>query len=354
MHDKIERHRRFWAGQGPSLLLIPPDNAPLYDTTDYRRRFDDPQLMWEAEIRRAEAIVDWPTDGIPTVRPNLGVVFLPALAGQGYDVPAGQMPWPGAPLGMAGLRHVRQVDVAQAELMRRAEDFYGLHRKHGPAAIAAYHPDTQGIFDVAHLLYGDAIFTAMAGDVAEQAEVTEALEICLDLFQRATRRVKAALGEADGCMIHGHGTPQGLFFPRGGTRISEDSATLLSPAMIDRFVMPSVQRALAAFDGGFLHYCGRHPPFFERLCACPLVRAIDLGNPEKYDTTWLLERCAATGTVLYSRLPATADESALAYVDRLGRLVRQTRARVALRATVAPRSRDEAGEMLTVWRELTA
>lgn len=55
MKKKIQRHRRFWAGQGPSLLLISPQDGPLYDTADYRRRFLSPALMWEAEMRRVEA-----------------------------------------------------------------------------------------------------------------------------------------------------------------------------------------------------------------------------------------------------------------------------------------------------------
>lgn len=354
MNEKIENHRRFWQGQGPSLLLISAESGPLYDTQDYQRRFLNPQAMWDAEMWRAERLIDWPTDGIPTVRPNLGVVFVPSIAGQDYAFQDDQMPWPGAALRIEALRAARSLDVVSAELMRRAEEFYRIHGVRGGDAIAAYHPDTQGVFDIAHLLYGDALLTAMAGSEAEQAEVIETLEICLDLYLRVTQRIKAILGESAGSMIHGHGTAQGVFFPHGGTRVSEDTATLLSPAMIERFVMPYVERAMAPFGGGFMHYCGLHKPFFERLCKCELVRAVDLGNPEKYDVHWLLAQCTTTGTVLYSRLPAFAGETGLAYVRRLGTLVRQTKARVILRATVQPRSRQEAGEMLSLWRELTA
>lgn len=42
----------------------------------------------------------------------------------------------------------------------------------------------------------------------------------------------------------------------------------------------------AHFDGGFVHFCGRHKYLFEALCRLPLVRAIDLGNSELYDTSW--------------------------------------------------------------------
>lgn len=353
MKDKIASHRQFWEGKGPSLLLLSPEAAPLYDTTNYDRLFADPKLMWESEMRRAQVLVDWPTDGIPTVRPNLGVIFVPSVAGQGYEVKSDQMPWPGEPLGWDEIRAASQVDVAKAELVQRAEAFYAIHRKHGGEEVAPYHPDTQGVFDVAHLLYGDGIFTAMAGEPAEQARIFELLEISLDLYLRVTRRIKEILGEPAGSMIHGHGSPQGVFFPQGGGRAAEDTAILLSPAMIRRFILPFVDRSLVPFDGGFVHFCGLHRPFFELLCACPWVRAIDLGNFEKYEPRWVLEHCAASGTVLYSRLPALDGEDALAYVGRLGKLVRKTNARVILRATVPPRHRDEAAEMLGAWRELT-
>jgi len=351
--ETIERHRRFWEGKGPSLLLVPTESGPLYDTTDYDGRFADPELMWEAEVRRARAVVDWPTDGIPTVRPNFGVVFVPSVAGQGYHIHADQMPWPGEPLGVDAIRAARCVDVETAELVLRAQAFYRLHQERAERMIAPYHPDTQGVFDVAHLLYGDTIFVAMAGEDTEQGWVHELLEICLDIYLRVTRRVKEVMGEPATSMIHGHGTAQGVYFPHGGVRIAEDTATLLSPAMIDRFVMPCVERSLAPFEGGFAHFCGLHRPFFERLCACKLVRAIDLGNPEKYDSRWLLEHCADSATVLYSRLPAVEGENAVAYAHRIGTLVRETGARVILRATVPPRNREDAMEMLETWRQIT-
>jgi hypothetical protein len=353
LHEKVESHRRFWAGKGPSLLLVPAESDPLYDTTDYDRRFADPRLMWESEMRRAQAVVGWPTDGIPTVRPNLGVVFVPSVAGQGYQIQTDQMPWPGEPLPAERIRSVRTINVAEAELVRRAEAFYRLHQAQDETRIAPYHADTQGVFDVAHLLYGDEILMAMGGDPAEQAWVSELLEICLDLYLRVTFRLKEILNEPMGSMIHGHGTPQGVFFPRGGARIAEDTAILLSPAMIDRHTLPFMERSLAPFDGGFVHFCGLHRPLFERLCACELVRAIDLGNPEKYDTRWLLERAAASGTVLYTRLPALEGEGAIAYVRRVGTLVRESGARVILRATMTPCNREEALAMLADWRELT-
>ncbi len=346
--ERIEAHRRFWAGEGPSLILIPTGRMELYDTAGYRERFEDAERMWEAEMARAKPVLDWPTDGVPTVRPNLGVIFVPAIAGQDYEIRDGQMPWSGAPLERAALRACRAIDLAASAMMARAAKFYRVHRKRGGPA-AAYLPDTQGVFDLAHLLSGARSFYDLADD---PGWVRELLGISLDLYVRVSRHLKVLLGEPESEMVHGHGAEQGVYFPNGGVRISEDATTLLSPAMIDAFVLPFIERALAAFGGGFVHFCGRHRYFFESLCRMPLVRAIDLGNSEMYEPGWLLERCAETGTVLYSRLAAKPSEDWPAYIRRIAALVKNTGARLILRPLAFPESRRECEAMLGLWHQL--
>lgn len=349
--EKQAAHRGFWRGEGPSLILIPADRAALYDTEDYSRRFDCPELMWESEVRRARAVADWPTDGIPSVRPNLGVIFIPAMAGLPYEIREGQMPWPRPPLSRDSVRAARGISTESSDMMRRAAAFYSIHRNAAVEEIAAYQPDTQGVFDIAHLLDGESILYEMADD---PAWVHEVLEVSLDLYLNAVRRLKVLLDEPRTEMIHGHGTPQGIWFPQAGTRVSEDTATLLAPRMLESFVLPYIERATAPFGGGFVHFCGKHRFFLEALCRMPLVRAIDLGNSEMYDPRWLLEKCAETGTVLYSRMSAEPGETWRDYVIRIAGLVKATGARCALRPTVYPESREECASMRDLWRELTS
>jgi len=210
----------------------------------------------------------------------------------------------------------------------------------------------QGVFDIAHLLYGDQLFYDLA-DETEAGWVDELMEVCLGLYVRVSRHLKTVLGEETTSMIHGHATPQGVYFPHAGVRISEDTATLLSPEMIERFVMPLVERSVHPFGGGFVHFCGHHPTFFELLCRSDSVRAIDLGNPETYDTCWLLKRCAETRTVLYSRLAAESEETWDKYVRRIAGVVRETGARCILRPTVFPTTGGECANMLDLWHTLT-
>lgn len=349
---KRAQHAAFWRGEGPSLILIPPARQELYDLTGYPARFHDPRAMWESEMRRAEAVLDWPTDGIPTVRPNLGVVFVPAMAGQSYQLPGDAMPWPGEPLSREVIRAIPQVALAQTETMRLAAEFYAIHASSGRNDIAAYHPDTQGVFDIAHLLAGEEIFCDLI-DPDEESWVEELLELALDLYLRSTAAVKNLLQEPATSMVHGHGTSQGVYFPGAGARLAEDTATLLSPATIKRLILPLVERAAAPFGSVFVHFCGKHLRLLEQICESRSVCALDLGNPESYDTRWVLERCAATGTVLYSRVAAPPGESWKQYVARLATQVRETGARVILRPLVFPDSREECATMRDLWHELT-
>ncbi|MBL8291158.1 MAG: hypothetical protein JNN08_04950 [Bryobacterales bacterium] len=337
-----ETHRRFWAGEGRPLLLLPASGGPQYDTEGYAARFADPKAMLQAELDRALPVIGWPTDGIPTVRPNLGVIFVPAMAGLSFEIRDGQMPWPGPPLSREAIRASR--NNASGQTLDLALRFYAAPR---PEGVAAYAPDTQGVFDIAMMLCGEPLLCAL-GDDPEWAD--EVLEIALDWYLLATRAVKEAIGEPRHEMVHGHGTPQGVFFPHGGARVSEDSATLLSPRMLDRFVLPYVERALGHFDGGFVHFCGRHKYLFEALCRLPLVRAIDLGNSELYDTRWLFETTARHGVALYSRIAAEPGESWRAYLDRIATLIDQTGARVILRPMAVPESRGECAEAFDWWR----
>lgn len=354
LQERIQRHERFWRGEGPCLILIPTpaEIAPTDGLSPALSTFSmDPAVLWNHEFSRARAVHNWPTDGIPTVRPNFGVVFVPAIAGQPYLLQEGQMPWPGEPLDKDAIRASRSVSLSDAELMRRAETFYALYHNEGKGQVAAYHPDTQGVFDIAHMLWGQQIFYD-AIDLSCREWVDELLDICMDLYIRVSQHVKKLLGEPGISMIHGHGTAQGIHFPHAGVRTSEDTAILFSPATIEEIILPVIERSVAPFGGAFAHFCGRCECLFERLCHSPWIRAIDL-QPGMHDLTWLLERCAETGTVLYSRVEGLPGESWEGYVRRIGGQVQTTGARCILRATVYPSDRSECAAMANLWHNLT-
>lgn len=349
---KVRMHEAFWRGEGPSLILIPAAEQESYDLENYPARFRNPRAMWESEMRRALPVVDWPTDGIPCVRPNLGVVFVPAMAGLSYRLPEGSMPWPGEHLTRETIRAARTDAIPTAETMQFAEEFYAIHRESGREDIIAYQADNQGIFDLAHLLYGDALFYDLA-DPDAASWLQELFQCCRAFYTQATLHMKTFLDEGADSMIHGHGTSQGVFFPTTGSRCSEDTVTLISPDMIDQIVLPQHRKIAGTFGGLFVHFCGRHPSLLEQLCSLEVVRAIDLGNPEFHDTRHVMEVCAETGTVLHSRVAALPGEAWDAYARRLATLTRETGARLMLRPTVFPKTREDAAAMQAFWHENT-
>jgi len=349
--EKKQLHKEFWQGKGPSLILVPQeDSSSIYDMNSYSERFYNPQKMWESEISRAERLLEWPTDGIPTVRPNLGTIFIPAVAGQSFTVRDGQMPWPGQHFSIEQISAVNNVDISSAKLMELTVKFYEIHKSEGRGDICSYSADTQGIFDVLHLLRGNELFYEL---VDKKDRMKELLETITDLYIDISRQLKRCIGEDSNSMIHGHGTPQGLYFPNAGVRLSEDTPTLLSPDMIDEFVLPYMEKAAKPFGGAFVHFCGRHGYLYEKVLECDFVKAIDLGNPEMYDTRWLLERCAETNTVFYGKLAAQDGESWRDYVIRLAGILKDTGARCVLRPVVFPDNLAECEQILNFWHELT-
>ena len=354
-------HKQFWQGKGSCLIMITtPELSSLdpgtetldkYDTAGYEERFHSPQKMWESEIRRAREGFDWPPDGIPTVRPNLGTVFIPAMVGQEIRLPENQMPYAGDPLSFQDIMNIDMESVLASELMQRTREFYALHAQSNTPGIAAYHADTQGVFDLAHLLYGDALFLDMAMD---SKKVKAVLEVCSELYIKISHHLKSVLAEPKTSMIHGHGTPQGLFFPNTGVRMSEDSTTLISNRMIEKFVLPHIVTAARPFGGVFIHYCGKHDDLFEQLCNLDCVRAIDLGNPEAYDLEWLMTICAQTETVFFSRVaPEDKNENWESYVRRIANIQNKTKAQCVLRTLIQPTEAQECREMQEMWHGLT-
>ncbi|TVR72663.1 MAG: hypothetical protein EA427_03045 [Spirochaetaceae bacterium] len=325
--------------------------AALYSLDTYPERFRDPALMYDSERGRAEQMLDWPTDGVPTMRPNLGTILVPASAGQPWELRRGAMPWPGESLSREEIRALRDVAIEKAELFRRAIAFYGLAARTDRAV--PYQADGQGVFDIAHLLYGDRVFLELATG-GEEEWITDLLEVSLDLFLRATEAMKKAIGEPPGEMVHGHATPQGLYFPGAGTRISEDTATLLSPAMIEERLLPAMQRSVEPFGGAFVHYCGSHRELYEMLCHAPWCVAIDLGNPESYEFSHLAHQASRTGTVLYSRVASEGEEGWREYITRVATVIRETGLRAVIRPTVYPDTREECREMLAIFHAITA
>ena len=195
--------------------------------------------------------------------PDLGTTLLPSGLGMEIVVQPDQQPWLRGHLSPEA--YLAGPDPAQEGALRGevplAEAFYRLFRERQARgkvhpAVRAYAPDTQGVFDLSHLVIGSGLFLLLADDPPAAHRVQAR---SLALFLAATRRFKGLLGEAPGSMVHGHGMAEGVWFPGTGARISEDSCTLIGQAMIEEFCLPYIREAVRPFGRGFLHFVEGQP-----------------------------------------------------------------------------------------------
>ncbi|MBE3036245.1 MAG: hypothetical protein IMZ70_04070 [Candidatus Atribacteria bacterium] len=137
------------------------------------------------------------------------------------------------------------------------------------------------------------------------------------MYIQVTEKLKEVLGEEKTICYHGHALSRGIYMRNGGTRISEDSATLISPQHIDEFVIPYDQKALEAFGGGFIHFCGKNDYLLESYLKLDKVRAVNLGNPEMYDFNTTMQKFIEYKKCYFGLWPKKDKETLEKYIRRM-------------------------------------
>lgn len=359
MEDNIIKKKAafesFWKKEGPCLLLFAEphlaegQNYVEYDLVHQHNSVD--LLFKEAVIQkeRFDRVID---DGLPVIRADLGTTLLPTGLGMSIQVQQNAHPW------LEG--HLRPEEYLEKDLDRftaggeipLAIEFYKKVRQLDQKLneTIPYLPDTQGIFDLTHLVIGTDVFYLFF----DRPELVEKLQKkSLDLFLCATRYFKGLIGEEATSMVHGHGMFRGVWFPDTGARISEDSCTLLSMEQIEKYCLPFIRDALRPFGRGFMHYCGRHVDFLATVCNEPIISTINLGNPEFYDLDEIMILCGRTDTVFFGHLPKEEHEDNETFIERVAESVKKNGARAILILREIPESRERMQSLLDLWHRLT-
>lgn len=357
---KFRFFEEFWRGEGPCPLLFAKPHLAKdknYIRHNLALQHGDPAMLLEEALLAAESAMDGIDDGIPVVRADLGTTLFPSSLGLRVAVREEVHPWLEERMDLVayaaledpgrGFMEERGEVGCAAEMYRLF--FAGRAAGRIPAVFRAYVPDNQGIFDLSHIAVGTEIFTALVDnpDLVHRAQQTS-----LRLYLEGTRYFKALLGEAERSMVHGHGMISGVWFPDTGARISEDSCSLISDAMIAEFCMPCIRDALRPLGRGFLHFCGRHEGFLKTVCEEPLVSTVNLGNPEMYNLEEVFRRCGKTGTVYFGHLDPGSEETPEDYLERTAGLAVRNRAGLIL---VAPpvEGAGRKRSLVKLWHRLT-
>lgn len=360
LEKKYRFFEDFWAGQGSCPILFSEPHLAkgrAYRKHDLVEQHGDVDKLLEDNLLDVEPHLDLIDDGIPTIRPDLGTTLLPSGLGLEIEIQPDQHPWLKSRLSVPEYLSLPELDeghIQQGEIPL-ATEFYSRFEKSRAAGairreIMPYVPDTQGIFDLSHLIIGSDLLL-LCHDRPELVHRVQ--ERSLELFLTATRLFKRLVGEGRIAMVHGHGMPIGVWFPDTGARISEDSATLISDVMIGEFCLPYIRRAVQPFGRGFLHFCGHHPGFLKMVCRMPEISTLNLGNPESYDLEELFALCGETGTVYFGHLPLLGGEDGPGYLERLADLCRRTGSRLILVSEYKAAGREEKSALVKRWHNLT-
>ncbi|GAB4567258.1 MAG: hypothetical protein Kow0047_19260 [Anaerolineae bacterium] len=342
------RQRAVWEGTSEYTPLIM--GAPL---TEVQEAALPPAVPLDQEylshehtltngLRQVAALLNSDCDATPCIRPNMGTGICATVFGCRQVTFPDKMPWVTQHMPLTTLD---DFDVDAAPLgpdmemaIERAR--YLAEVLHG-TGITPYCFDTQGPFSLAHLVIGNEIFFALYD---EPERVHRLLDQCVRLIIRVTRLYKEVTREpVDG------GRHSGFLTMRGGIRVCEDTATLLNADQIAEFVLPYTRRLLAAFGGGWIHYCGRNDHLYRAVMdEMPEAYGINFGNPEKHDMGAVVRDCIERGKVYVGEIPQAPEENLEAYFRRVLSYTGYSGRGLILQCG----QRADAREAIRLWRRL--
>ena len=116
--------------------------------------------------------------------------------------------------------------------------------------------------------------------------------------------------------------------------------------------MPYIVRALEAFGGGFVHYCGRNDHLFQALLELDQVRGINLGNPEKHEPREYVRALVDRDKFYFGSWPRMQGEPIEDYLRRMIDLTASRRKGLIFLLTPRQLGADSAEEAVHLWRRL--
>jgi len=297
------------------LIFWRPQNISVPGKTyDMEEQFYDKEKMLYAHLEEMEKCAENAFDAPLCLRPNFGTIFIPTMFGLEYKVPKDTFAWLTSHFTKEEIKKFKIPDLGKVDMMKMAIECLQFFKEELPEWIHLYLPDTLGPFEIAHSVYGDNIFYEIYDD---PKFVHYLLGLCTELYIQVTEKLKKVIGEERESCYHGHALVRGIYMRNGGVRISEDSATLLSSEHIDEFVIPYDKKALRAFGGGFVHYCGKHEYLLESYLQLEEVRAINLGNPEMYKFNLTMQKFLNYGKCYFGLWPKKDKETLEEYIRRM-------------------------------------
>lgn len=285
-------------------------NFPSYDR---KQQFYNPERMFYTLLWGCLSILRGKGDNVPCIRVNFGTGFLASVFGLQQQIFPDKMPWLKSHLEKEKILNIKIEDLEPIEtkgLMpewKEYTEYYQEKIKEIPF-IKIYLPDTQGVFDLAHLVAGDRIFT----DFYEDSEfVRHLFELSTHVYVSASTFMKNFIKEPLNSGFHNE-----IVMANAGVRTCEDTTTLLSPAIFQRYVQQYFETSISKF-GAYLHFCGNGSHLIEYFVACNDIKIINFGNPEMFDWRKTIRLFAQHKKTYYGTVKRISGESLSDYFSRV-------------------------------------
>jgi hypothetical protein len=342
--EALERlHRSVFLGEEDYIPLLVQVPCPGYPTAPELAA--DPAKAVAAACAAAAPRLATGDDWIPTV--NIGHyqnVVVPSLFGAEIALVEGSEPiclthfssaGEAAAIGIPELEGRYYEEMMEAVVAARSALAPGFRLSMPPASSP---------FDLAQLLLGEEF---LVGLHTEPEAVETFLGNLTEIVIRLTRRVKAALEAGNGAYV----TNRGLAFP--GLRQPCDAIVNLSPAHLERFVLPPLERLGREFGALCVHYCSAPAPsnhVLPFLLTCPSVRAVDnWQGPEAFVGPGQAAR-SQDRIALVTDIPLRSEADIEAFFDHPAVAVVKRRRGRGLVIGTSAESQESARELLARWR----
>jgi hypothetical protein len=271
-----ERQCRAWRRErldAPLLFISGKLNPKQEQIPDYdlKETFFDKAKMLCRETKAACGVGNGRSDSVPSIRANLGTGILLACLGLEQETFPDKMPWLHERLSKEQISKLCPDDIKERGSFARGMEMMRYFKEVMDNFLPVYVMDTQGPFDLAHLMMGDDIFLELYDD---PPFVHHLMGICLELGIRAHRWMKDVIGEPLTSLHHG----SAIYSDSFGIRICEDTTLLLGEDHIREFAIPYSQKLAREFGGAWIHYCGYNGALTDTILEQPEYKGLNLGH----------------------------------------------------------------------------
>lgn len=247
----------------------------------YLQTFEDMEKMMVNQLLVPCGAAQIKDHTLPMIRANYGVGTLPSLFGLNCRIVNNNLPWVDHVGTLEEIKRIIEHGIPdmRAGLGARVFDTHNYYNEQlakypkCQALIPVYHPDLQGPFDIAHLIWGSDIYYALYD---EPDVVHELMELVTLTYIQFMKEIKKTINDEE----NGFNFHWGTLY-KGSILIRDDSPVNISKEMYEEFVKPYDQKILDAFGPGSIHFCGRADQWVFSMMECRGLEALNFGQPPK-------------------------------------------------------------------------